>query len=114
MFRPTEPVRIPKAGREAIEIAIQTAVRSGKPWLLSDPASILGEEIPTGVLTDFLFWTRRTVHKILPQGDLAGQEQPYTCPSCGTTVAELCPSCQKVRHLLLAHCEHCGAKKELT
>ena len=32
--------------------AIGTAVRSGKLWLLSGPASILGEEIPTGVLTD--------------------------------------------------------------
>jgi hypothetical protein len=48
----TEPVRIPKAGREVIEGAIQAAVRSGKLWLLSGPASILGEEIPTGVLTD--------------------------------------------------------------
>ena len=62
----------------------------------------------------FLYWTRRTVHKILPQGTLASQEEPYSCPSCGTTVFELCPSCQKVRHSLLAHCEHCGAKKELT
>jgi hypothetical protein len=48
----TEPVRIPKAGREVIEGAIGMAVRSGKLWLLSGPASILGEEIPTGVLTD--------------------------------------------------------------
>jgi len=48
----TEPVRIPKAGREVIEGAVQAAVRSGKLWLLSGPASILGEEIPTGVLTD--------------------------------------------------------------
>ena len=62
----------------------------------------------------FLYWTRRTVHKILPQGTPAGVDEPYTCPSCGTTVFEPCPSCQKVRHSLLAHCEHCGAKKELT
>jgi len=41
-----------KAGREAVEAAIETAVRSGKLWLLSRPASILGEEIPTGVLND--------------------------------------------------------------
>jgi hypothetical protein len=48
----TDAVRIPKAGREVVEGAIQAAVRSGKLWLLSGPASILGEEIPTGVLTD--------------------------------------------------------------
>jgi len=48
----TEAVQIPKAGREAIESAIEAAVRSGRLWLLSGPASILGEEIPTGVLTD--------------------------------------------------------------
>jgi hypothetical protein len=62
----------------------------------------------------FLYWTRRTVHKILPRGDFAGAEEPYTCPSCGTTVYETCPSCQKVRHSLLAHCEHCGTKKDAT
>jgi predicted RNA-binding Zn-ribbon protein involved in translation (DUF1610 family) len=59
----------------------------------------------------FLYWTRRTVHSVLPQGDVASAEEPYTCPSCGTAVFETCPSCQKVRHALLAHCEHCGAKK---
>ena len=62
----------------------------------------------------FLYWTRRTVHKVLPPGDFAGVEEPYTCPSCGTTVYETCASCQKDRHSLLAHCEHCGAKKETT
>lgn len=59
----------------------------------------------------FLYWTRRTVHKVLPLGDSAGVEEPYTCPACGTVVFETCTSCQKVRHSLLAHCEHCGAKK---
>jgi predicted RNA-binding Zn-ribbon protein involved in translation (DUF1610 family) len=62
----------------------------------------------------FLYWTRRTVHKVLPQGEAACVEESYTCPSCGTPVFETCPACQKVRHSLLAHCEHCGAKKEST
>ena len=48
----TEPVTIPKASHEAVEGAIAAAVRSGKLWLLSGPASILGEEIPTGILND--------------------------------------------------------------
>ncbi len=61
----------------------------------------------------YLYWTRRTVHKILPQGDPASSEIPYTCPSCGTVLYEICDQCQKIRHSLLAHCEHCGAKKEI-
>jgi predicted RNA-binding Zn-ribbon protein involved in translation (DUF1610 family) len=61
----------------------------------------------------FLYWTRRTVNRILPPGDLTGTDEPYTCPSCGTLTFEVCPSCQKIRHSFLPHCEHCGAKKEV-
>jgi len=61
----------------------------------------------------FLFWTRRTVNKILPQGDFTGKDECYTCPSCGTKLYEECPSCQKIRHSLLEHCEHCGVKKDV-
>jgi len=57
----------------------------------------------------YLFWTRRTVHKILPPSGAAEAESPYTCPCCGTAVFENCSACGKVRHALLAHCEHCGA-----
>lgn len=57
----------------------------------------------------FLYWTRRTVHKILPPSNVSGDDTPYTCPCCGTAVFEVCPTCGKVRHSLLAHCEHCGA-----
>ncbi|MEN6459090.1 MAG: hypothetical protein ABFC63_09175 [Thermoguttaceae bacterium] len=59
----------------------------------------------------FLYWTRRTVHKVLPQGD-ASSEMPYVCPCCGEELFETCPACQKVRHSLLDHCEHCGAKQD--
>jgi hypothetical protein len=61
----------------------------------------------------FLYWTRRTVNKILPQGDFVGKDEPYTCPSCGTMLYEPCPSCQKIRHSLMEHCQHCGAKKDV-
>jgi hypothetical protein len=61
----------------------------------------------------FLYWTRRTVHRILPPADSPGKEEPYTCPSCGTLLLEPCPACQNVRHSLLSHCQHCGAKKEI-
>lgn len=59
----------------------------------------------------FLFWTRRTVNRIVvPTGP--GEEEIYTCPSCGSLVFEECPSCHKVRHALLPYCTHCGSKKE--
>lgn len=45
-----EPMQIPKAEQTVVETAIGTAVAEGTIWLLSGPASILGEPIPTGVL----------------------------------------------------------------
>lgn len=45
-----EPMRIPRAGQTVVEAAIGTAVAEGAIWLLSGPASILGEPIPAGVL----------------------------------------------------------------
>ena len=61
----------------------------------------------------FLYWTRRTVNKIVPQGEQVGEDERYTCPSCGTTLFETCPACQAIRHSLLAHCRHCGAEKDV-
>lgn len=46
-----EPVLIPKADRAVVDVAVQTAVREGLLWLTAGPASLLGEEIPAGVLT---------------------------------------------------------------
>ena len=45
-----EPMRIPKANPPITEKAISSAVEGGSLWLLSGPASILGEPIPAGVL----------------------------------------------------------------
>ena len=45
-----EPMRIPKASPPITEKAISSAVEGGSLWLLSGPASILGEPIPAGVL----------------------------------------------------------------
>jgi hypothetical protein len=47
----SEPVPIPRAGQQVVEKAISDAVENGSLWLLSGPASILGEPIPPGVLT---------------------------------------------------------------
>jgi hypothetical protein len=46
-----EPVFIPKAEQPVVDAAIQEAVTAGKLWLIHAPASLLGEPIPTGVLT---------------------------------------------------------------
>src|SRR5712691_11500875 len=46
-----EPVTIPQAERAVVEAAVHSAVGDGKLWLTSGPASILAEEIPTGLLT---------------------------------------------------------------
>ncbi len=46
-----EPVTIPKAEKEVVDAAVHLAVRSGKLWLTSGPASILAEDIPSGLLT---------------------------------------------------------------
>ena len=60
----------------------------------------------------FLYWTRRTVTKRgLDSGGSSGAEkedQPYTCPSCGTGLFVECSNCDKTRHALLPHCQHCG------
>ena len=61
----------------------------------------------------FLFWTRRTVNKIVVPGDHNILEETYTCPSCGSNLFEECPSCHQVRHAMLPNCSHCGAEKEI-
>jgi hypothetical protein len=43
-------MHIPKAGQAVVEKAVAAAVENGSLWLLSGPASILGEPIPPGVL----------------------------------------------------------------
>lgn len=46
----TEPVSIPKASVAVVDATIGEAVEAGNVWLLSGPASLLNEPIPTGVL----------------------------------------------------------------
>jgi hypothetical protein len=43
---------IPQAERSLVDEAIQDAVREGRLWLTSGPSSVLGEEIPAGILSD--------------------------------------------------------------
>jgi hypothetical protein len=61
----------------------------------------------------FLFWTRRTVNKIIVPTGHADQEEEYTCPSCGSGLFGECSSCHRIRHVMLPHCVHCGAQSEI-
>jgi hypothetical protein len=47
-----ETVPIPSAKGETVQAGVKAAVEAGKLWLVSGVASICGEPIPTGVLTD--------------------------------------------------------------
>jgi hypothetical protein len=46
-----EPQRVPKASAAVVETATSAAVQAGRLWMLSGPASLLAEEVPTGVAT---------------------------------------------------------------
>ena len=62
----------------------------------------------------FLFWTRRTVNKMVVPTKRGDQEEAYTCPACGNGLFEECPACHKIRHTMLPHCAHCGAEKNVS
>lgn len=47
-----EPVPIPKAERPVVEAAVHGAVKTGYLWLTCGPSSILGEDIPAGLLAN--------------------------------------------------------------
>ena len=57
----------------------------------------------------WLYWTRRTVHKVLLQPGAGAAQDAYTCPSCGNSLFRPCAACGNIRHTMLPHCEHCGA-----
>jgi len=59
----------------------------------------------------FLFWTRRTVNKIVPTKENP-KDEPYACPACGTKLFEECPECHRIRHALLPFCQHCNTQKD--
>ena len=46
-----EQVCVPKASVDVVSAAVNEGVQTGKVWLLSGPASLLAEQIPTGVLS---------------------------------------------------------------
>ncbi len=60
----------------------------------------------------FACWSRRSIKRLqLPPEQ--GDDTPYTCPACGTTLFEACGRCGAVRHSLLPACVACGAAKDV-
>ncbi|MGD9635375.1 MAG: hypothetical protein AB7G28_12200 [Pirellulales bacterium] len=60
----------------------------------------------------FMAWTPRSLRRA--SKPIAGvSDEPYTCPSCATSLYEKCPRCGATRHALLPACEHCGAEREV-
>jgi hypothetical protein len=70
-----EPVVIPKADRPVIESAIGAAVQEGKLWLTCRTASLCGETVPAGVLTE------ETLLQMPPTPIPATDLLPETIPS---------------------------------
>lgn len=59
-----------------------------------------------------LFWTRRTVAKMVALSGSSAKDEAYTCPACGSELYNECSKCHGVRHALLPHCQHCGDVSE--
>ena len=60
----------------------------------------------------FLFWTRRTINKIVLPKDNP-KDEAYACPACGTLLFEECSKCHNIRHSLLPYCQHCNEDKNI-
>jgi predicted RNA-binding Zn-ribbon protein involved in translation (DUF1610 family) len=62
----------------------------------------------------YAVWTRKGPRAAAPGGEPAADvadDQPYGCPSCGTSLFAACGSCGSLRHTLLPYCEHCGDER---
>ena len=63
----------------------------------------------------FAQWTKKgpVISRQAIGGETADDaDEPYSCPSCGTSLYDTCHSCNKTRHSLLPFCEHCGDELE--
>ncbi|MBI5116394.1 DUF499 domain-containing protein [Candidatus Poribacteria bacterium] len=69
-----EPLFIPKADKKTVETAINSAVENDIIWLLSGPASILGETIQPGILS------ANSTFRKPPAAILAGEILPQNLP----------------------------------
>lgn len=47
-----EPIAVPRVAAPIVDAAVTAAIRDGKLWLTSGPASFLAEEVPAGLISD--------------------------------------------------------------
>jgi len=78
-----EPISVPRASRAVVEGAVGAAVANGILWLVAGPASLLGEEIPTGVLGDTARF--HAPPPPIPVADLLPESLPYAWRDGETT-----------------------------
>ena len=69
-----ETLPIPQCDKAHVEAAISRAVEQGTLWLTSGPASILGEQVPAGVLVPAA--TLRPPPERIPVGELTAESIP--------------------------------------
>jgi hypothetical protein len=82
-----EPVTIPKADRAVVEKAVGDAVQSGHLWLAAGQASLWGEPVPPGVISDD--GTLSQSPAPIPVANILPDQLPEAWRDGGTTAAAL-------------------------
>ncbi len=88
-----EAVTIPRAPRAALEAAVSAAVGEGRLWLLAGPASLCGEAVPPGLLTDDAVLLPPPAP--VPPGDLLPERLPEAWPGQTTTARAVAEGLQR-------------------
>jgi hypothetical protein len=78
-----ESLAVPRVPAPAVDAAVTAAVRNGKIWLTSGPASFLAEDVPAGLLTDDAIL--QAPPSPIPPVDLLPQRTPEAWTDGATT-----------------------------
>ena len=70
---------------------------------------VCNKPIRTGPLQYIGGLGKKILLQVNSSADISDQ-QPYSCPSCGSKLYHKCQSCGNVRHTLLPYCQHCGSE----
>jgi predicted RNA-binding Zn-ribbon protein involved in translation (DUF1610 family)/Tfp pilus assembly protein PilO len=101
-------------------IIIRQAIKPRLDWLLKQYRSaynagrcpVCSEPIHRGPLKDIPQGQTKTRLNINIPADT--RQEPYCCPSCGTTLFEKCKKCSNIRKSLMPYCQNCGDKTDIT
>lgn len=70
---------------------------------------VCSKPIRTGPLRYIGGLNKKTFLQVNSGSDISDQ-QPYSCPSCGSKLYQKCQHCGNIRHSLLPYCQHCGSQ----